>query len=59
MGDDTRLREAREAEARGFLEKNVEDMELTTTIRRVATGKMVSRWALLKNLVVGPDPTTS
>jgi DNA-binding NarL/FixJ family response regulator len=40
-GDDARLREAREAGARGFLEKNVEDMELITTIRRVATGEMV------------------
>lgn len=39
--EEARLREAQEAGVRGYLEKNVEDMALILTIRRVAKGELV------------------
>lgn len=40
-GDEARVRQARQAGVRGYLEKNVHDMELVSTIRRVANGERV------------------
>jgi DNA-binding NarL/FixJ family response regulator len=40
-GDEARVREAQKAGARGFLEKNANDLDLVTSIRRVAKGEFV------------------
>lgn len=40
-GDVSLVRQAREAGVRGYVEKNVHDMELVSTIRRVANGEYV------------------
>lgn len=60
-GDEARVRQARQAGVRGYLEKNVRDIELVSTIRRVANGERVfpKEMERKSNGIGRPDSTLS